>query len=438
MCFVEKKSTSGYDEAVCFFDDFYMPSYRCPITLEIVKVPVITNRGNVYDFVSIATWLLSEGGKNRNDPLTREVIDILIYNRPLLEVSDPVEPLTPEEKNSIASLYADLKGRYFGVLTVNGIDELEGMRDKIDGVHHERIKEYLKAADGSKDAYILRHLRCVRDARQILNYVVQEGFNKGMSLALVLAFSSEGMKLLVANNHRLAGLISEATLNHVIQEGANKGLSLALLLASFSEGRNLLAANNHPLAGLISEATLNHVVQEGPNKEKSLALALAYSSEGMALLAANNHRLAGLISEAMLNHVIQEGPNKGMSLALALASSSEGMALLAANNYRLAGLISEAILTQVIRAGPNQGKSITSLLTANGWEGVERVEAAEAAVAVGILEPKSVKRKSDYLEENQNKKNRQLAASSASSQGIFSPTDTVPTRFDTHAPNSLP
>jgi hypothetical protein len=156
-----------------FSDDFHMPSYCCPISHEIVKVPVITNTGKVYDFVSIATWLLSEGGRNRNDPLTRDVIDTLIYNRPLLEVSDPVEPLTLEEKNQIASLYADLKVCYFGVLTVNGIDELEGMRDKIDGAHHKRIMECLKGVDDSNDANIVRHLRFVRHAGQVLNQVIQ-------------------------------------------------------------------------------------------------------------------------------------------------------------------------------------------------------------------------------------------------------------------------
>jgi hypothetical protein len=213
---------------------------------------------------------------------------------------------------------------------------------------------------------------------------------------------------------------------------------LAFTLGANVPGIRYLAANHYRLAGLISEATLNHLVPEGPLKGKSLALVLASNLEGIALLAADNHRLAGLISEATMNHVVQEGTHKGKSLALSLASRLEGIALLAANNYRLARLISEETLTQVVQEGPHEGKSIASLLTANGWQGVERAEAAEAAAPVDISEPKPVKRKSDRLEENQNKKNRQLAASSVSSHGIFSPVDTAPTRSDAHAPNSLP
>ena len=114
-----------------------MPICICPISLDTPRVPVITNEGITYDFVSIARSLLRENANNNAhfnpalDPVTHGAIDTLIYNRSTKELNDALIeaglPLSHEEKTEIALLYTQLVGRY-PALRICGLHTLEGMQ----------------------------------------------------------------------------------------------------------------------------------------------------------------------------------------------------------------------------------------------------------------------------------------------------------------------
>ena len=114
-----------------------MPMYICPISWCIPRVPVITNEGITYDFVSIARNLLRVNTNNNPnfnsslDPTTDRPIDTLIYNHAAKELNDTlmdeVLPLNHEEKTEIALLYTQLVCRY-PALRIYGIHTLEGVQ----------------------------------------------------------------------------------------------------------------------------------------------------------------------------------------------------------------------------------------------------------------------------------------------------------------------
>ena len=104
--------------------------YKCPLSHEITRVPVITNAGRTYDFVSIAKHIVS--GKP-NDPETGIPITTLYYNRVirafnegvLLELNPGnVLELSDEKKGEIALLYTQLR-RFHPSITICGVQDLE-------------------------------------------------------------------------------------------------------------------------------------------------------------------------------------------------------------------------------------------------------------------------------------------------------------------------
>ncbi len=215
---------------------------------------------------------------------------------------------------------------------------------------------------------IVTRLRTSTDnevVRDILNHVIAEGPNAGLSVAFWLACTNHGQALLAANHHRLANLINQETLNQVITQGPNAGLSVAYELACTDDGQALLVANHHRLANLINQETLNQVITQGRNAGQSVAWRLAMTPISVALLAINHYRLANLINQQTVNQVITEGPDAGKSVAAFLAMNPGGAALLAANHHRLANLITLKTLNHVITEGPYAGRSVAFWLAAN-------------------------------------------------------------------------
>ena len=103
--------------------------YKCPISREIIRVPVITNAGRTYDFGSIAKHLLSG---NPNDPETKELITTLYYNRAIKAFNDEillrlspwrVLELVGEEKDEIILLYTRLITSYPSIV-ISGVQDL--------------------------------------------------------------------------------------------------------------------------------------------------------------------------------------------------------------------------------------------------------------------------------------------------------------------------
>lgn len=173
-----------------------MPIYICPISLDAPKVPVITNEGITYDFVSISRSLLRENTNHHAnfnptlDPTTHRVIDTLIYNRAAKELNDllmdAVLPLSHEEKREIALLYTQLISRY-PALKINGIHTLDGMQAVIDAIKLEvvlaqQLQPNFVDADGRTSLYIAAKNGLVDVVRQLLMHDDVRP-NQGMTLA---------------------------------------------------------------------------------------------------------------------------------------------------------------------------------------------------------------------------------------------------------------
>jgi hypothetical protein len=70
--------------------EFRENQVECPITLEVPRIPVITNDGHIYDFVSIAKYLLQESSGRSNprlSPTTRVPINTLLYSPQLKDLT---------------------------------------------------------------------------------------------------------------------------------------------------------------------------------------------------------------------------------------------------------------------------------------------------------------------------------------------------------------
>ena len=126
-----------------------------------------------------------------------------------------------------------------------------------------------------------------------------------------------------AEDFLFASQIDAETLNRIIEEGPNKGESVAFALASTSEGQSFLAHNNFTLGSQITAETLNHVIEEGPNKGQSVAFCLAGSPEG-ALLAYDDYKLGKRISIETFNHPIYLGPYRKVTITEMLERTVKG------------------------------------------------------------------------------------------------------------------
>ncbi|MEC8881739.1 MAG: hypothetical protein VX737_00450 [Pseudomonadota bacterium] len=189
-------------------------------------------------------------------------------------------------------------------------------------------------------------------SKETLNHMIEEGLDKGESVALWLARSPEGRDLLAHNDFALGSQISKETLNHMIEEGPNKGQSVAYWLAGSLEGPALLAYDDFALGSQITAETLNHIL-EGKRKGVSVAFWLAGRPEGRALLVHDDFALGSQITAETLNHIIPEGIRKELSVAFWLTATPEGLALLAHDNYKLGKQLSTV------------GKTIADILERN-------------------------------------------------------------------------
>ena len=113
-----------------------MLPFNCPISLMPPRVPVLTNEGTTYDFVSIAQSLLRETINAELDPITKGVIDTLIYNRSVKGLNDQIMDsyvqLSHTEKLEIALIYTKLNYHY-PTLKIHGFSSLAGMETIILG-----------------------------------------------------------------------------------------------------------------------------------------------------------------------------------------------------------------------------------------------------------------------------------------------------------------
>lgn len=127
----------------------------CQITQLPMKVPVLSDSGNSFEFTAIARWLLKSACKNPVD--ITQTISVLILNN---AVRSDEAVLTPEEKADIAQCLINLK-KSFPKLIVRGIDNIEGISTLVDQAtplenrdpetHNHRIKPLLLNAVKSQD-----------------------------------------------------------------------------------------------------------------------------------------------------------------------------------------------------------------------------------------------------------------------------------------------
>lgn len=110
--------------------------HECPISGEPIRVPIITNNGFTYDFVSIAEWLCTGAD---TDPASGDgIITALILNR---AIRDNAVILNQEEKRTIAKYYVQLE-KCHPEIDIDTINTIEGIHDLIDELQqpdHESI-----------------------------------------------------------------------------------------------------------------------------------------------------------------------------------------------------------------------------------------------------------------------------------------------------------
>ncbi|MDF1684374.1 MAG: ankyrin repeat domain-containing protein [Legionellaceae bacterium] len=164
---------------------------ECPISLMAPRVPVITNRGQTYDFVNIAQHMLQEEEKEEEDgptpnaildPVAKQAITTLIYNRQVKilndAIIDEVTPLSIEEKQQIARFYTRLTHRY-PELNIHGIHDLEGMQALIAPPTNNLIPRanmaplpqdnpYYVNTKGQTSLYLAAHTGSIDLVRQLL------------------------------------------------------------------------------------------------------------------------------------------------------------------------------------------------------------------------------------------------------------------------------
>lgn len=162
---------------------------------------------------------------------------------------------------------------------------------------------------------------------QNINARIQQGHYAGLSIAFILAKSTEGCARLASNE--LVRLITPQTLNTIATEGPNAGESLAFILANSPDGLTILAANECELARQITKQTLNAIVTNRFYYGLSVAYSLSKTAEGRAILAANHHELGQKISIQTLN---SKQHYSMLSLKDLLTRTREGLAILATNN----------------------------------------------------------------------------------------------------------
>lgn len=106
---------------------------ECPITQMPMRIPVITNSGNTYEFEAIAEHI-SKSGRNL-DPLSREPIEYLLLNRSAL---DAHLTLNDDEKDRVARYYVELE-RCFTKIKIYQVQTLSDISSRIDALHAQSI-----------------------------------------------------------------------------------------------------------------------------------------------------------------------------------------------------------------------------------------------------------------------------------------------------------
>jgi len=159
-------------------------TYKCPISLDAPRVPVLTNESITYDFVSIAHHLLRENTDNHPDvnpmidPLTRGAITFLTYNRSTKILNDDIMtevlPLSDDEKNEIAQLYTRLTNRY-PQLKIHGMHTLEGVQELIDALAANialqlQLNPDYMDEDGQTSLFLAAQAGSVDIVRQLLTH----------------------------------------------------------------------------------------------------------------------------------------------------------------------------------------------------------------------------------------------------------------------------
>lgn len=98
---------------------------ECPISGEPIKIPVITNNGFTYDFISIAKWLCTR--KNIDPVSGNRKVTTLIFNR---AKRDDTISLSQEEKHTVAAYCIQLEMLH-SKINISTIKTIEGIKDLI-------------------------------------------------------------------------------------------------------------------------------------------------------------------------------------------------------------------------------------------------------------------------------------------------------------------
>jgi hypothetical protein len=90
---------------------------QCPIALEAMRIPTITNEGHSYELSALADHILQN---NNTDPFTREPITLLIVNQSLRDVNIT---LTDKELVNVLRLCVKIRQKY-PKITIHGVDRM--------------------------------------------------------------------------------------------------------------------------------------------------------------------------------------------------------------------------------------------------------------------------------------------------------------------------
>ncbi len=186
-----------------------------------------------------------------------------------------------------------------------------------------------------------------------------------ISLAMLLAETDDGLKVLAKNDYYLANLITAETLNYITIQANYNGESVAFFLVKKYHSpftipnHKILTANGCRLLNLIDKFCLNYIIKSHKYHGESVALHLSVPLHNL-----NGFKLLNLISRETLNATITD--NKifnEYSLAFQMSEESYGFKLFMANDYYLTNLIDAKTINLVGSINScAHGRSITSNL----------------------------------------------------------------------------
>lgn len=190
-------------------DEIEVPTFfLCPISLEIMKDPVILSTGITYDRVSIEKWIFSQ--KNTTCPATKQVLSDteLTPNHTLrrliqawctLNASYGIEriptPRPPISKPQITKLLNDSKSPH---LQIHCLKRLKSIASQ-----NETNKRYMEAAGAAQflASIITNHKKTFSDQIELDGFEITKPDDEALSILYQIQPSETSLKSLIGQNH---------------------------------------------------------------------------------------------------------------------------------------------------------------------------------------------------------------------------------------------